>query len=54
VPNDSTCFSTATLMPLIIEEISMTVMTPIKTPKIVKKERSLLLRKVAKAIFTFS
>jgi hypothetical protein len=44
VPNDSTCFLTAISMPLIIEEISITVMTPIITPKMVKKERSLLAR----------
>ena len=44
----------ATLMPLMIEEISITVMTPTTTPTIVKSERSLLLRSVSKAILRFS
>jgi hypothetical protein len=54
VPKDSTCFSTATLMPLINDEISITVMTPTRTPKIVRNERNLLLRSVSIAIFKFS
>jgi hypothetical protein len=54
VPNDSTCFLTAVSMPLIIEEISITVMTPMITPKMVKNERSLFPRNVFSAIFKFS
>ena len=41
-------------MPLMIEEMSMTVMTPTTTPMIVRKERILLPLKVLMAIFRFS
>jgi hypothetical protein len=54
VPYDSSSFFTAVSTPLMIDEMSITVITPIITPKTVKKERSLLLRKVASAIFRFS
>ncbi len=36
------------------DEISITVMTPMTTPMIVRNERSLLLRSVSNAIFRFS
>ena len=37
-----------------IDEMSITVITPTTTPMIVKKDRSLLLRSVSIAIFRFS
>src|SRR5688572_21286849 len=54
VPYDSSACFTAVSTPLMIEDINITVMTPIITPTTVRKERSLFARKVAKAIFRFS
>jgi hypothetical protein len=41
-------------MPLMIDEISITVITPIITPRTVRKDLSLLARKVEIAILRFS
>ncbi|QYO68900.1 hypothetical protein [Leptolyngbya sp. 7M] len=54
VPNDLTCSSTAIPIPEMIDEMSITVITPTTTPITVRKERSLWLRSVSKAIFRFS
>src|SRR5437773_12500900 len=54
VPNDSTSLVKAISMPLIIEAMSITVTTPMITPITVRNERSLLARKVPRAIQRFS
>src|SRR6266700_1076741 len=54
VPNDSTSLVKAVSMPLIIEAMSITVTTPMITPMTVRNERSLLARKVPRAIQRFS
>src|SRR6185436_8889328 len=54
VPNDSTSRVKAVSMPLMIEAISITVTTPMITPMIVRNERSLLSRSVARASHRFS
>src|SRR5882724_4175418 len=54
VPKDSTSLVKAVSIPLIIEAISITVTTPIITPMIVKNDRSLLARSVARASQRFS
>ena len=54
VPKDSTSFFTETSMPLMIEAINITVMTPITTPNTVRNERSLLPSSVDNAILRFS
>src|SRR2546427_3047294 len=54
VPNDSTSLVKAVSMPLIIEAMSITVTTPMITPITVRNERSLLARKVPRAIQRFS
>ena len=54
VPNDSISFFTCSSMPLMIDEMSITEMTPIITPKTVRNERSLLPRSVPSAIIRFS
>src|SRR3954471_19277611 len=53
-PNDSTSRVTAVPNPAMIEAISITVTTPIITPITVRNERSLLPRRVARAIHKFS
>ena len=54
VPYDSSSCFTAVSTPLMIEDINITVMTPIITPTTVRNERNLFARKVANAIFRFS
>src|SRR3954470_10851196 len=54
VPNDSTSRVTAVSNPAMIEAISITVTTPMITPMTVRNERSLLPRRVARAIQRFS
>src|SRR5215468_8312234 len=54
VPNDSTSLVTAVSTPAMIEAISITVTTPMITPMTVRNERSLLARRVPKAIQRFS
>ena len=54
VPNDSISFFTCSSMPLMIDAMSMTVMTPIITPMTVRKDRSLLARRVCRPIAKFS
>src|SRR3954471_4388769 len=54
VPNDSTSLVTATSIPAIAEAITMTVQTPMMTPMMVRNERSLFPRNVARASHRFS
>src|SRR2546427_12135176 len=54
VLNDLTALVKAVSMPLIIEAMSITVTTPMITPITVRNERSLLARKVPRAIQRFS
>src|SRR2546423_8160063 len=54
VPNDSTSLVNAVSIPLMIDAINITVTTPIITPMIVKNDRSLLARSVARANQRFS
>jgi hypothetical protein len=54
VPNDSTSFSTATFIAVMIDEKSIAVITPTITPKTVRNERSLCVRSVSNAILRFS
>src|SRR5256885_309274 len=54
VPKDSISLVNAVSMPLISAAISITVTTPMITPMIVRKERSLLARSVARANQRFS
>src|SRR5262245_4474335 len=53
-PSSSICAATFPLRPLMIEDIPMTVATPITTPNTVKKERNLFLRRESSASRTIS
>src|SRR4030095_6758620 len=54
VPKDSTSLVNAVSIPLMIEAISITVTNPLITPMMVRNERILLARKVARANQRFS
>ena len=54
VPKASTSLVNAVSIPLMIDAINITVTTPIITPMIVKNDRSLLARSVARANQRFS
>ncbi len=54
VPSDSTRFETLEFNPLITDEITITVITPITIPRIVSPLRSLFARSVFSAIVTVS
>src|ERR1035437_8824986 len=54
VPSESAISATRLLSPLMNEEMTMTVVTPMTMPRMVNPERSLLVLKVSRAILTDS